>query len=100
MIEVLSGLWFRDGYYGKISNAGQLMFNFWGGGSLWQRRKRLDEGARFYEVPHGECVLVLSGPEWWRNYGYFRQHIHNLDEIGFCLDGTVICSPRPRVGIP
>lgn len=51
------------------------------------KKKRLDEELRFYEVPHGECVLVLSGPEWRRNYGYFRQHIHNLDEIGFCLDG-------------
>lgn len=52
------------------------------------KKKRLDEELRFYEVPHGESVLLLTGPAWTRHYGYFRQHFHNLDEIGFCRDGS------------
>ena len=53
-----------------------------------QKKPRID--LRYYTVPEGEPVLVLTGSEWVRTYGTEQEdlHFHNLMEIGFCHWGT------------
>lgn len=42
---------------------------------------------RYYNIPKDEYVLALYGESWIRNYEYIL-HIHNLMEIGMCVQGS------------
>lgn len=42
---------------------------------------------RYYNIPKDEYVLALYGESWIRNYEYIM-HIHNLMEIGMCVQGS------------
>lgn len=52
-------------------------------------KKKQELELRFYEVPQGEFILPLIGPDWIRDYGNDTSglHFHNLMEIGYCIDG-------------
>lgn len=41
---------------------------------------------RYYEMPQDEYAIALYGEEWRRDYLYIP-HVHNLLEIGICLEG-------------
>ena len=44
---------------------------------------------RYYDIPQGEAVFVLTGPTWNKPYGEGREklHFHNYYEVGICSGG-------------
>ena len=53
------------------------------------KKKKTPAEFRFYEVPHDEPVLALTGSKWIQVYGenIHSMHFHNLLEIGYCHYG-------------
>ena len=44
---------------------------------------------RYYDIPPGEIVFLLTGPGWNKAYGEGKDklHFHNYYEVGICHDG-------------
>ena len=56
--------------------------------AMTKKKQKLE--FRYYDIPHGEYVLVKLWKDWEISYGieYGRtQHFHNYMEIGFCYHG-------------
>lgn len=44
---------------------------------------------RYYDIPKGDIVFLLTGPTWNKEYGEGRDklHFHNYYEVGICYSG-------------
>lgn len=53
------------------------------------KKKKIPAEFRYYELPHDEAVLALTGSKWIQVYGenIDNMHFHNLLEIGYCHYG-------------
>lgn len=55
-------------------------------------KKKLEIEFQYYEIPHGEQLLAVSGkPSSWgygENAKNRKQHFHNLLEVGYCAAGS------------
>lgn len=49
-------------------------------------KKKQEIEFHYYEIPHGERLLAVSGKELEQANG--KQHFHNLMEIGYCAGGS------------
>lgn len=49
-------------------------------------KKKQEIEFQYYEIPHGERLLAVSGKELEQVHG--KQHFHNLMEIGYCAVGS------------
>ena len=49
--------------------------------------KKKEIEFRYYEVPQGFPLIVLTGKRWEIRYGTDAMHFHNYLEIGICRYG-------------